>query len=306
MLGGSASATPVVDFNPNDWVSGNTWVSSTTGEVWTRNGQALIYPETGIDSITAATHTLTKSGGGTINLRYAKVSHSVALQPNTFYAGAHSTDGGNNTNWVFNNAPAVASLALTDASDALTSSGSIAIAAAYVSSEADAVLASGSIAIAGSLAVIEIGDTVATSGYIRAPALAVEEAIIERAWNAPGLKSLIGRGLAMRLYPQMLPQNSAYPAVTYSCVSSQRETAMGVDPGIVSARYQFSAWASSYQEARDLAEQLRLTYQRWRDKLGAVDILDTFIEDMDDLPPELVNDVVVHHRFTDFRIIYRE
>lgn len=38
--------TPIVDFNPNDWTSGNTFPSSTTGETWTLNGGAKInnYP----------------------------------------------------------------------------------------------------------------------------------------------------------------------------------------------------------------------------------------------------------------------
>ena len=52
------TAVPAFDFNPNDYTSGNTWTSSTTGETWTRNGSALIYPEVKISSITNATHTL--------------------------------------------------------------------------------------------------------------------------------------------------------------------------------------------------------------------------------------------------------
>jgi hypothetical protein len=86
---------------PNDWVSGNTFTSSTTGEVWTRNGQALIYPEIRIDSITAATHTLTKSGGGTVLIPKANVQRSIASPANTFYGINQSLDGGTNTNWRF-------------------------------------------------------------------------------------------------------------------------------------------------------------------------------------------------------------
>lgn len=111
--------TLVADFNPNDHDSGNTWPSSTTGEVWTRNGSALIYPEIKISSITAATHTLTKSGGGVVALRNWNITNSIASPAATFYAGAKSTNGGGNTNWTFNNAPAYADASQTDQNSTL-------------------------------------------------------------------------------------------------------------------------------------------------------------------------------------------
>ena len=77
ILGGSGSATPVQKFNPNDWITGNTWTSSTTGEVWTRNGSALIYPETKISSITSAQHTL--SSPNVITGHHLNISYSNAI-----------------------------------------------------------------------------------------------------------------------------------------------------------------------------------------------------------------------------------
>jgi hypothetical protein len=82
----------VADFEPNDWVSGNTWVSSSTGETWTRNGSALISPEIKIGSITTGTHTLTKSGVGVIQLHHGNIQHSMANPANTWYAGADGTN----------------------------------------------------------------------------------------------------------------------------------------------------------------------------------------------------------------------
>ena len=133
----------------------------------------------------------------------------------------------------------------------------------------------------------------------------IEEAIITRAAATAGLTALIGTS-PMRLHPQLIPQDPTYPAVTYMCISAPREVLMGSDPGIVMARYQFSAWGATYQAVRDLAEQLRLTFERWRGTVSSVTILDTFIEDTNDLPPEFVNGAVVRQRAVDFRIIYRE
>lgn len=58
-----------------------------------------------ITSVTTATHTLTKSGGGSISCDYLNISYSIASPATTFYAGVNSTDSGNNTGWVFTNPP---------------------------------------------------------------------------------------------------------------------------------------------------------------------------------------------------------
>jgi hypothetical protein len=54
----------------------------------------------------SGTFTLAKSGGGVISgLDYLSISNSTASPINTWYAGANSTDGGGNTNWLFTVAP---------------------------------------------------------------------------------------------------------------------------------------------------------------------------------------------------------
>lgn len=59
-----------------------------------------------IGSITAANHTLAKAGGGVIDdVDYVSISRSTATPGSTWYAGANSTDGGNNSGWTFTDAP---------------------------------------------------------------------------------------------------------------------------------------------------------------------------------------------------------
>jgi hypothetical protein len=54
----------------------------------------------------SGTFTLAKSGGGVISgVDYLSISNSTASPTNTWYAGANSTDGGGNTNWLFTVAP---------------------------------------------------------------------------------------------------------------------------------------------------------------------------------------------------------
>lgn len=45
--------------------------------------------------------TVTKLGGGIVSVDYLSLNHSTAVETQTWYAGAHSTDGGNNTRWLF-------------------------------------------------------------------------------------------------------------------------------------------------------------------------------------------------------------
>jgi hypothetical protein len=54
-----------------------------------------------IGSITAASHTLEKTGGGYVSVAGATISRSSATPANAFLAGAGSVDGGNNTGWKF-------------------------------------------------------------------------------------------------------------------------------------------------------------------------------------------------------------
>lgn len=52
-----------------------------------------------IGSSTSATHTLTKTGGGTITVDYANIGYSTATPSSTWYA-TNSIDSGNNSGWV--------------------------------------------------------------------------------------------------------------------------------------------------------------------------------------------------------------
>lgn len=94
----------VVDFNPNDYAGAgaSTWNSATTGETWTKNGNAIVSAtnQVAICSATAASHTLTKAGGGQVVCENVSVNRSTA-GPGTSFVAVSSVDGGNNSGWVF-------------------------------------------------------------------------------------------------------------------------------------------------------------------------------------------------------------
>jgi hypothetical protein len=67
-----------------------------------------------VGSVTAASHTLTDASG-VVSCDYLSLSRSTATGGASWYAGANSTDGGNNTGWIFRKAPGSGSLMLTGA-----------------------------------------------------------------------------------------------------------------------------------------------------------------------------------------------
>jgi len=85
-------------FNEVRHDSGRTWLL-TAGTTTTL--ASLVADGVTIGSITAASHTLTKTGGGTVTVSGATISRSTATPGSTFYATGASTDGGNNSGWTF-------------------------------------------------------------------------------------------------------------------------------------------------------------------------------------------------------------
>lgn len=128
-----------------------------------------------IQSATAANHTLSKASG-TVSADYLSISRSTATGGAAWYAGANSTDGGNNTGWIFSAAAAViAVMAASEvgpdtfaASATITSTG---ITAAMAASEVgpDTFTGSANIgaAITAAMAASEVGpDILAANAFI--------------------------------------------------------------------------------------------------------------------------------------------
>lgn len=78
-------------------------VTTTVGNFTVRGsaGNVVTLARTGA----SGTFTLAKTGGGIVDSNYLSISNSTASPINTWYAGANSTNGGGNTNWLFTAAP---------------------------------------------------------------------------------------------------------------------------------------------------------------------------------------------------------
>jgi len=72
---------------------------------WNASGESTRLLTIGSD--TAASHTLTKASG-TVSSDFLSISRSTATGGASWYAGANSTDGGNNSGWIFTAPPSTA------------------------------------------------------------------------------------------------------------------------------------------------------------------------------------------------------
>ena len=128
--------------------------------------------------------------------------------------------------------------------------------------------------------------------------MAIEDTLYTRLTTHAGLSALV----VARVFPNHLPQDVTYPAISYRRVTSTRPSNYGSDAGIVRARFQVDVWASSYDSASAVREQVRLALQRWKNTPGTV-VQDTFFTGDQEL---FESDIDVHHFPLDFEIIYEE
>ena len=106
-----------------------------------------------------------------------------------------------------------------------------------------------------------------------------------------------------RVYPLELRQGTQFPAISYQRISTQRDSNMGVDTGVVIARVQVNSYAERYGEAKELNDAVRAALQRYRGTIAGVEILDSFIDNEFDYRSEAAD---MYGVLTDYQIHYRE
>ncbi len=84
--------------------------------------------------------------------------------------------------------------------------------------------------------------------------------------------------VSTRIYPDHLPQNCTYPAITFYRVDTVRESAFDTDPGIATSRFQVSVWSTSPVTSGDVADHVRTALHRTIGSYGGLTITDSAID----------------------------
>jgi len=79
-----------------------------------------------------------------------------------------------------------------------------------------------------------------------------------RNYAGEALYSILGTALAhTRIYPNLLPESTTLPALTYQELTAFRQYVMTGPVGMVRFRFQINCWASTYAGADELSTEVR-------------------------------------------------
>ncbi len=100
----------------------------------------------------------------------------------------------------------------------------------------------------------------------------IEEAITTKMLATSAITALIGSGSAARLYPLVVPQTAALPAIAYQKISSPKEQAHTGSSHLARSRIQFTCEADDYSTVKALATAVK---QCWNSFRGIVSLSTT-------------------------------
>jgi len=125
----------------------------------------------------------------------------------------------------------------------------------------------------------------------------IEEAVYSALTGNATLTGLI----STRIYPLVLPQEVALPAVTFFRVSNLHNHGMGGDIDLMETRLQVSILADSVLRMRTVTDAVRGVLSRWKGTYGGVIVQDSLLDnEMDDFEPE----TEIYQCIQDYRIFH--
>ena len=130
----------------------------------------------------------------------------------------------------------------------------------------------------------------------------IEEALYNKLSTTSGVTTIC----STRIYPNVIPQDAAMPAVAYQRISTVRDMAHDGPTGMAHARFQFTCSAALYSTARSLANAIRVALDGFSGTMGGaggVAVEASFVENDSDGYNQAGGEYVVR---LDVRIIHHE
>lgn len=126
----------------------------------------------------------------------------------------------------------------------------------------------------------------------------VEAALVARLMATAGLVALVGS----RVYPQVVPQDAAMPALAYQRISEMPQYSHSGFSALSRTRFQITAEAGTMATVKAVAQQVRIALRGVTWTFGTVDVLASFIETSTDgysdlrvAPVERIDVVLMHN-----------
>lgn len=114
----------------------------------------------------------------------------------------------------------------------------------------------------------------------------------------------IAASIGTRMYPQVLPQNVTFPAISYSLTSRESVRELPNGPaGRARPQITISAWALDYIDATALADAIRIRLDGFKGAMGASMVGSTMLERTFDFYED---DVKAHRIISDYVLSHLE
>lgn len=109
---------------------------------------------------------------------------------------------------------------------------------------------------------------------LKSPEAVLRSALIA----APAVSALVGN----RIYPVLAPATAALPLVTWRRSGVQREQTLGLPMGMPRVSVEYSIYGTTYEQARDLADAMRVVLDGYGGTADNTTVKQTSLEDESD------------------------
>ena len=109
-------------------------------------------------------------------------------------------------------------------------------------------------------------------------ATVIEEALYSRLTNDAGVFALVG----LRVYPQVIPQDAAYPAIAYERLTGEHIRSLTGSSQAANPRYELTCWGATRNSAKSVSEAVRGCLDGYVGTVGGVKIMKCILEDDSD------------------------
>jgi len=134
----------------------------------------------------------------------------------------------------------------------------------------------------------------------------IEEAVNALLLATSTVTALVGSGSSARIFPLVIPQNAARPAIAYQKISSPKTMSHSGSSNLARSRFQFTFQAATYTSAKALAAAVRNALIGYRGTVSGVRIDGILIEDDNDGDIEIQSNEVLPYVRLDAAIWHSE
>ncbi len=133
--------------------------------------------------------------------------------------------------------------------------------------------------------------------------MTIEQALRDHLLADTNISSVV----ATRVYPLELPQNPAFPSITYQIISDEPTYTQDGDSGLDRPRIQIDTWAETYSESISLAALIRSRLSGFRGTVSGKEIQGIFRDSSRDFREVLADGVTkIYRRSQDYFVWHVE